>query len=84
MRGPSLRIADVARRVGLTVGYCYALAAAGDLPPPHRERGCCLWYVADIAFWSKTRVDRRRKEWRNCKRHKSGARPRWARRRRRL
>ena len=73
MRGPTLRITDVARRVGLTVGYAYRLAAIGNLPPPHRVRGRGYWYAADIAFWAKTRVDRRRKEFRRRRRRKSGA-----------
>lgn len=61
MRGPSLRITDVARRAGLSVSHCRALERVGDLPPPHREGGRCYWYAVDVAYWLACRAARKRR-----------------------
>lgn len=50
-----LRIADVARSLGLTLGTCYNLSAAGVLPPPRLTIGTAHLYAReDIAFFKRT------------------------------
>jgi hypothetical protein len=48
----NMRIADVAKATGLTLGTCYAYASAGILPPPRQRIGTVMIFCReDIEFF---------------------------------
>jgi predicted DNA-binding transcriptional regulator AlpA len=55
-----LRIEQVAKRIGRTVGTTYNITSRPDFPPPRKRIGVVkLWGAEDVRFWKRSRKDGR-------------------------
>jgi excisionase family DNA binding protein len=52
---PSLTVAQVARRLGISEATLFRMLSRGDAPPSYRIGGRRYWRESDVLAWLETR-----------------------------